>query len=40
MAEEFIGSSVLVTLNQPEGVQVRGEVANIVHQELLLKNGE
>lgn len=40
MAAEFIGYSVLVTLNNPLGYQLDGIVADVVNQKLILRNGE
>ena len=39
MAAEFIGSTVLVTLQSPPNGQVRGVVADIVGQQLTLSDG-
>ena len=39
MAAEFIGYSVLVTLNNPTGYQLDGVVADVVNQRLVLRNG-
>jgi hypothetical protein len=39
MASEFIGYNVLVTLQLPPGGQLQGQVANVIGQTLLLKNG-
>ncbi|KAJ5713095.1 NAD(P)H-hydrate epimerase [Penicillium malachiteum] len=38
MASEFIGYDVLVTLKQPVGGKLKGQVANVVGQNLLLNN--
>lgn len=39
MASEFIGYNVLVTLQVPPGGKLQGQVANVIGQTLLLKNG-
>jgi enhancer of mRNA-decapping protein 3 len=39
MASEFIGYNVLVTLRLPPGGKLQGQVANVIGQTLLLKNG-
>ncbi|KAI9810283.1 MAG: enhancer of mRNA decapping [Pycnora praestabilis] len=38
MAAEFIGVTVLVTLKSPPSTQLQGLVANIINQQLLLRN--
>ena len=40
MASEFIGYNVLVTLQVPPGGKLQGQVADVVGQTLLLKNGK
>jgi enhancer of mRNA-decapping protein 3 len=40
MASEFIGYNVLVTLQVPPGGKLQGQVANVIGQTLLLKNGK
>lgn len=40
MAAEFIGYNVLVTLKEPPGGQLVGQVANVFGQRLLLQDGE
>lgn len=39
MASEFIGYSVIVSLREPPGGKLQGQVANVVGQNLLLQNG-
>lgn len=39
MAAEFIGYDVLVTLRAPPNATVQGEVANVIGQRLMLRNG-
>ena len=39
MASEFIGYNVCVTLKTPPNAQIRGEVADVVGQRLLIRNG-
>lgn len=39
MASEFIGYDVLVTLRTPPNATVQGEVANVIGQRLILRNG-
>ena len=40
MAAEFIGSLILVTLKSPPDAQVRGVVAHIEQQKLILHDGK
>jgi hypothetical protein len=40
MASEFIGYNVLVTLREPQGGRLVGQVANVFGQRLLLQDGE
>lgn len=40
MASEFIGYNVLVTLRAPPDATIQGEVANVIGQRLMLRNGE
>jgi hypothetical protein len=40
MASEFIGYNVLVTLREPQGGRLMGQVANVFGQRLLLQDGE
>lgn len=40
MASEFIGYNVLVTLQVPPGGKLQGQVADVIGQTLLLKNGK
>lgn len=40
MAAEFIGYNVLVTLREPAGGKLQGQVANVVGQNLMLQNGK
>ena len=39
MADQFIGITVFLALNDPEQTQVRGLVADVAGQELVLSNG-
>lgn len=39
MASEFIGYDVLVTLQVPPGGKLQGQVADVIGQTLLLRNG-
>jgi hypothetical protein len=39
MADQFIGMTVFLALNDPEQTQVRGLVADVAGQELVLSNG-
>ena len=40
MASEFIGFTILVTLQNPRGAQIQGVVKDVVNQKLYLQNGE
>ena len=40
MAESFIGLSVLATLNDPHGAQIRGVVTDVEAGQLTLSKGE
>ena len=39
MASEFIGFTILVTLQNPPNAQIQGVVADVVNQKLYLQNG-
>jgi len=39
MASEFIGYTILVTLQTPRNAQVQGVVADVANHKLLLQNG-
>lgn len=40
MAAEFIGYNVLVSLQAPPGGKLQGQVANVVGQNLVLRDGK
>lgn len=40
MAAEFIGYSVLVTLQDPPGFQIDGVVSDVINQRLFLRDGK
>ena len=40
MAAEFIGYNVLVSLQTPPGGKLQGQVANVVGQNLMLRDGK
>lgn len=40
MASEFIGYNVLVSLRAPPGGKLQGQVADVMGQNLLLRNGK
>jgi enhancer of mRNA-decapping protein 3 len=40
MASEFIGYTILVTLKGPPSQQLKGIVADVVQQQLVLKDGK
>jgi len=40
MAAEFIGYTVLVTLASPQGAWIQGVVADVIEQQLVLRNGK
>lgn len=40
MASQFIGYNVLVTLKAPPDTTVQGEVADVIGQRLMLRNGK
>ena len=40
MASEFIGFTILVTLQNPRNAQIQGIVADVVNHQLYLQNGE
>lgn len=39
MASDFVGYTVLVTLQNPPNAQIQGVVADVINQKLLLQNG-
>jgi enhancer of mRNA-decapping protein 3 len=39
MASDFVGYTILVTLQSPPNAQIQGVVANVVHQKLFLQDG-
>lgn len=39
MASQFVGLTILLTLNDPNHTKLRGLVANVIGQELTLSNG-
>jgi hypothetical protein len=39
MASDFIGYTILVTLQNPPNAQIQGIVADVVNQKLFLENG-
>lgn len=39
MSSQFIGLTILLTLNDPSHTQLRGLVADVIGQELTLNNG-
>lgn len=40
MASEFVGYKVKLTLNSPPKAQLEGIVANVIAQQLFLRDGE
>lgn len=40
MAAEFVGYSILVTLQNPPGSQLDGVVSDVINQKLYLRDGE
>lgn len=40
MAAEFIGYNVLVSLQVPPGGKLQGQVADVIGQKLMLRDGE
>jgi hypothetical protein len=39
MASQFVGDTVVVTLNNPRGAKIQGVVANVVDQRLTMRDG-